>query len=619
MKGNNITLCLLLAGMILVSAACDSAGAIDKDNSGETTASGTTAEENNTPSDTTLPDDKSDAVTDADEENATGFVFSDDSVKVTEGKYAGYKVDGTSLTINEPGTYIISGSSSDGSVKVKKGTTGVTLILKDLDLTSESTAPIVCAKSSEVSIIVEGTNSLADAALNNADENTDNADAENAVMKFKDGSDVVISGSGTLELTANAKNGIKSGESTEAEGEASLTIKDLTLIIDAPLNDGINAGSTLNILSGNITISAGDDGIHSDATLNVGSDPTSPTIVIEQSYEGLEGATVNICSGDITIHSSDDCVNAANPDLTGYSYSINISGGKITADTTTGDGFDSNGALNISGGDIVVWTANTADNQPLDADGTITVSGGTILAAGGSAGMGMNIDASQSYLTFGQSSGFGGFRGFGASGSTVKSGAEIVITDADRNEIYSGDALTNANWFFFSSPELSDGGSYTLTSGGSEIGTSEAKSGTDNGNRFSGGGFNGGGFRPGKNGGSTDMTPPDGFDGEMPELPGDFDGEMPEMPENFDGNRPEMPGNFDGERPGLPGDFDRELPDGFENMTPPDGFDGEMPTRPDGSDGMTPPDMNGGNQNGSGGKENAGKSDSENNAADGTV
>ena len=598
MKRNNITLCLLLAGMIIVSAACEGAGATDKDNPGETTTSGTSASadsDNGTSADTTLPDDtsddKSDAVTDADEKNATMFVFSDGSVKVTEGKYTGYKVDGTSLTINEPGTYIISGSSSDGSVKVRKGTTGVTLILKDLDLTSKSTAPIVCAKSSEVSIIVEGANSLTDAALNNADENTENADAENAVMKFKDGSDVVISGSGTLKLTANAKNGIKAGESTETEGEASLTIKDLTLIIDAQINDGINAGSTLNVLSGNITISAGDDGIHSDAALNVGSDSTAPTIVIEQSYEGLEGATVNIYSGDITIHSSDDCINAANPDLSGYSYSISISGGKITADTTTGDGFDSNGAMNISGGDIVVWTANTADNQPLDADGTITVSGGTILAAGGSAGMGMNIDASQSYLTFGQSSGFGGgFRGFGVSGSnsTVKSGAEIVITDADGNEIYSGGALTNASWFFFSSPELSDGESYTLTSGGSGIGTAEAKSGTENGNRFNGGGFNGGGFRPGKSSG-TDMTPSDGSDGGTPELPGNFDGERPELPEDFDG----------------------ELPGGFGDMTPPDGFDGETPTRPDGS-GMTPPDMNGG-------KGNAGKPDMGSGTADGTV
>ena len=69
---------------------------------------------------------------------------------------------------------------------------------------------------------------------------------------------------------------------------------------------------------------------------------------------------------------------------------MNISGGVITACSSSGDGFDSNGDLTISGGTVAVWTANTADNQPLDADGAITVSGGTVLAAGGSAGMGMN-------------------------------------------------------------------------------------------------------------------------------------------------------------------------------------------------------------------------------------
>ena len=55
----------------------------------------------------------------------------------------------------------------------------------------------------------------------------------------------------------------------------------------------------------------------------------------------------------------------------------------------------------LSGGTLTVWTANTADNQALDADGTITVSGGTVFAAGGSAGMGMTLSASQPYVTFG--------------------------------------------------------------------------------------------------------------------------------------------------------------------------------------------------------------------------
>ena len=83
-----------------------------------------------------------------------------------------------------------------------------------------------------------------------------------------------------------------------------------------------------------------------------------------------------IRSGDIDITATDDCLNAANSDLTGYSFTMDISGSTINAYTSGGDGFDSNGSLTISGGVIAVWTANTADNQPLDADGTITVSGG---------------------------------------------------------------------------------------------------------------------------------------------------------------------------------------------------------------------------------------------------
>ena len=72
---------------------------------------------------------------------------------------------------------------------------------------------------------------------------------------------------------------------------------------------------------------------------------------------------------------------------------MTITGGTIVAYSASGDGFDSNGDLTITGGSVTVWTASTADNRPLDTDGTITVSGGTVLAAGGSSGMGMNLTA----------------------------------------------------------------------------------------------------------------------------------------------------------------------------------------------------------------------------------
>ena len=190
---------------------------------------------------------------------------------------------------------------------------------------------------------------------------------------------------------------------------AAMTIRGLTLNITAPVNDAINAEQTLNIGTGTLNISAGDDAIHCDYVMNVGaSGTTGPSITIKACYEGLEAATLNILSGNISILSEDECLNAANSDLTGYSFSMTISGGAITAYSSTGDGFDSNGDLTITGGTVVVWTANTADDQPLDADGTLTVSGGTVLAAGGSAGMGVPISVAQPYVTFGSTGAMGG-------------------------------------------------------------------------------------------------------------------------------------------------------------------------------------------------------------------
>ena len=303
---------------------------------------------------------------------ATKFVFTDRVITVTEGNYTGYKIEGTELTINGAGTYIVSGSCSDGSIKVKKGTTGVTLVLNGLTLTSAATAPIACNKSTEVNL---------------------------------------VAASGT-------------------------------------------AGPTINITS---------------------------------CYEGLEAATLNIFSGNLSITATDDCLNAANSDLTGYSFSMNISGGTINAYTSSGDGFDSNGTLTISGGTVNVWSANTADNQPLDADGTITISGGTVLAAGGSSGMGMNLSASQAYVTFGGSSMGGGNMGgqpggrasgnSGSSSASVTKGSTISIKNGS-SSVFSATALCNASYIFFSSPSLTSGTSYTLYSGSTSVSTATAQTGS---------------------------------------------------------------------------------------------------------------------------------------------
>ena len=509
-----------------------------------------------------------------DTDGATAFTFTDIAITAKDGDYTGYGIDGTALTIEAAGTYIVSGSCQSGSITVKKGVTGVTLVLSGLTLTADGTAAIACNKSSGVTIVAQDgtTNTLSDTETNNGDSYPDNTNAENAVIECKDGSQVTLCGSGSLTVNANGKNGIKSGATTDEEGEAWLVIRDLTLTISAPVNDAINAEASLTILSGGLTIDAGDDAVHSDYYLTVGAAGTDgPTITVNSCNEGLEAADLSIAGGNITIHAGDDCLNAANSDLTGYAFTLSISGGTLVMDTTSGDGIDSNGTLSISGGTVVVWTNSTADNQPLDADGTLSITGGTVLAAGGSAGMGMTLSGdSQPYVMFG-STGMGGMGGGrpgsiggqpggssdgttppekpdgtddsttppqlpsgsdsssdsrpappsgsngsqptppdssdgatplelsdgqtapdgssdsqpggqmpgqmdGQSGSSISifKGSTFTIRSSDGTAVYTGEAVYDARFVFFSSAAMTSGETYTLTSGGTELATAAA-------------------------------------------------------------------------------------------------------------------------------------------------
>ena len=203
-------------------------------------------------------------------EDATCFTFTDDAIAVTAAAGPGYTVEGTTLTISAAGTYQVSGQCADGAIQIKKGVTGVTLVLAGLDLTSTDTAPLCCGKNSGVTILAAGgtENSLTDATQNNDDTAPENANAENAVLKCKAGSQVVLGGSGTLTVTSHGKHGIFSGSATD-EQDASLTVRALTLQIKTEIGDAIHAGQTLTIESGNLTLTATDDALHSDGALTI--------------------------------------------------------------------------------------------------------------------------------------------------------------------------------------------------------------------------------------------------------------------------------------------------------------------------------------------------------------
>ena len=544
--------------------------------------------------------------------DATAFVFTDSGITVTEGAYSGYKIEGTALTIKESGTYVVSGVCANGTIVVKKNVTGVTLVLNGLTLSASATAPITCNKGSEVSIVAAaGTvNNLADDKYNNDDTYTDETlypDIENAVIKCKDGSNVTICGKGTINITANGKNGIKGGFDLYEEDEegnatstllstSSLTIKEVTLNITANVNDGLKSDKELNILSGNITVSAVDDGIKCDYVMNIGTDGTTgPTINVKKSKEGIEAATLNVYSGNITVNATDDGINAANSDLTGYSFSYNQYGGTVYVNVTNGDGIDSNGTINLIGGTIEVYTPSQGDGDPLDAERGVYFKGTTVLAVG-HLGMAQGYSAATPYVTFGSAGGMGGFGGMGGQTNLVTAGSTIQITDASGNVLYSAKAVRNASYILFASSELTTGSSYSLKSGTTTSAASTAGTASSGGMSSQ---------MPGNMGGNQGRMP----GGSQGMTPGNNGGGQTQQHGNGSGNQGQVPGNNQQQLPGMNerqdmpqggrqnGGFPNENPENNGEMpTPPEMNEGTVPGMPDNGIGETPqiPDENGG-------------------------
>lgn len=373
-------------------------------------------------------------------EAQAAFITFSDTQATVKGLEEGCSATGTAVTISEAGTYVFSGNCVDGSITVKKGTTGVKLILNGLDLTSASavTGPVLCKAGTETEIIAEaGTvNTLTDSMANTE---------EKAAVKVNKQSSLTLSGAGTLNVVGVCKNGIKGGAETDItvqeqnlhiksadNGLASdntVTVKSGKLMIEAGgdgiksspdrLDDAGNADDTVSLgdiilESGEINIIAAADGIQGDnsVTVNGGSYQittnggyTTTLASIRNCYEGLEAGTVYVNSGTININSTDDGVNAAGGNdgsgsngRPGDGFNPGGGPGGRLAVMNTDSVEDSNNsaaitdstyaagnegyAININGGTLYVKAAGDG----LDSNGDISISGGNIIVYGAAAG-----------------------------------------------------------------------------------------------------------------------------------------------------------------------------------------------------------------------------------------
>ncbi len=146
-------------------------------------------------------------------------------------------------------------------------------------------------------------------------------------------------------------------------------------------DDGIHGDSTVDIHGGDFHIFTADDGIHANWDLRI----FDGKLVVERSFESLEGQRIYIGGGKIDLYSIDDGINAAsqNPDPLNSDTYLIISDGTITLDSNAeGDGFDSNGTILIEGGEITISSTEKESDTTLDSDIASFITGGTFLGTG---------------------------------------------------------------------------------------------------------------------------------------------------------------------------------------------------------------------------------------------
>ncbi len=392
---------------------------------------------------------------------------------------AGVTVSGNTVTVTAAGSYVVSGTLSDGQLKVETDKADkVQLVLNNVQISNSSTAPLYVKTADKVFVTLASgsVNTLTNTgAFTAIDEN--NIDA--CVFSKED---ITFNGGGTLTVTSEQGHGVVSKDSLVITGgtydinagDHGLTGRDDISILNCTMNitcaeDGLHSENDDNedlgivyIEGGTITVSAGDDGIHAGNRVTV----NGGVINITKSYEGIEGQEVNVNGGVITVRASDDGINAAGgADQSGFggfggpdrfngsaNAAINITGGTVTVNAD-GDGVDSNGTLNVSGGTLLVSGPTNGGNGALDYETSATVTGGTVVAAG-SAGMAENFgsDSTQCSLLVSLS---------GSGGDTV------TVTDASGNVLVSFTPEKTYQTVVVSSPAFSVGETYTVYAGGS--------------------------------------------------------------------------------------------------------------------------------------------------------
>lgn len=372
-----------------------------------------------------------------DEGSAVKIRLEDNGITI-EGQ--GAKAQDGTVTIEKAGTYILSGSLSDGRVFVDAGDDDVVrLVFDGVSIHSEAFAPVDIKRAKKTIIsLEEGTvNSLSDSP--NFRYRDEEKEEPNAALFSK--GDLTVNGSGTLKVDGTFNNGICS--------------KDVLKIVGgtfevAAANHGVKGNDALAVYGGQLKISAVGDGVKSDTLAAIlGGD-----ILVSGSEEGLEAESIVICGGTMDLTASDDGINASTDENnTPWIYFM---GGEVTV-RAEGDGIDSNGSIHMSGGKVTVYGPSKRGNGALDYDREFILTGG-MLAAFGPGGMEQNVSSASSQVSV-----------FVDFGEAQEAGTEVILRDQTGKELYRGIGEKGFKTAVISVPEMVTGAEYGLEAGDTKI------------------------------------------------------------------------------------------------------------------------------------------------------
>lgn len=335
---------------------------------------------------------------------------------------------------------------------------------------------------------------------------TDGLQAESLLYIQGGDFDVKTTAAGDTEEDGESGKGLK--------GNSGIVIEDGSFEIDS-VDDSVHSNGIIRVDGGTFYLRTGDDALHADDFLTV----TGGDIKITESYEGIESKIIALSGGTIDLTASDDGINVAggNDDgtmggrpgenisvgsssdgavSTEKSYTLTISGGDIKVNAS-GDGIDANGSVYMTGGTVLINGPTDNGNGALDYSGVFEISGGTLLVAG-SSGMAMAPSDGSTQYTISNTVG------------TQAAGTEVKLADSSGKTVASFTPEKTYQHVIISSPDIQNGGAYTLYAGDTkiaEITVSAAVSGDSTNGRGQGGMMPGGG----RQGGPDQRTTPGGI------------------------------------------------------------------------------------------------------------